>query len=336
MSHINGPDQGRVDTDLEFWIDSSSTYVGDDETGCQHCDVRDVVGSDDDAGLRRKLPVRQNGYVAGDVFWELGSQDAVCKDAPWASEHKILVMPRSFQHHRIQRWLKKHLVDQGYELSKNFQCPPSRCVHDRGPHSGDLHYINWISYRYTRHSGRGKEVMCRFCHGRNWVNTSVFFKHLFLAHGIMTQIRPGSLSGFTVETFKLTEWFTVNVQTVRSVEFTRNLMPFLEVYLVPVPRKSFSKVLSNGFRRTHVLCPNCSKWIRLGWCEYDEIIKQDCEDFDSFRNLNNENYARISYIQKRDRNSIEGLYENFFIHYIECDSARFQSRSLYVQVLDAS
>lgn len=317
--------------DVEYWIDSSSTYV-DDDTYCYASDIENAVSSDD-SGCKRKLPASSDPYAAHDVFWELGPRDSACKDAPPAKEHKMLVLPRSFQHHRIQRWLKKHIVDQGYELAKNFQCPPSRCINDLAPSWATLDDVNWISYRYTRQSADGKEVMCRFCHGRNWIRGSNFFKHLFLAHGIMTQIKPGSLSNFEEESFTIAGCFTVKVQTVRSVDFSRNLLPLLQVSLVPIPRKSFSKVLSNGFRRTHVLCPHCSKWIRLGWCEYDEIIKQDFEDFDSFRNLNNENYARISYVQKRDRSSIEGLYENYFMHYIECDFVRFQSKPLYVQIV---
>lgn len=327
---------------LEYWIDSSSTYVDDD-------DDDDVDDGDDDhtrqqectgggavdcSGclLKRKVPAGREGNKSQDVFLELGPRDSICKHSPLAQAHKVLIFPRSYQHHRIQKWLKKQILEQGFELKKNFQCPPSRCTDDP-LQTAALRDLNWISYRYMRLSSAGKQVMCRFCHGRNWVSTSNFFKHLFLAHGIMTQVRPSYASNFHVETFKITDYFTVNIQTIQSVEFTRNLLPFLEVSLVPIPEKKFSKVLNNGFRRTHVICPHCSRWIRLGWCEYDEIIKQDFEDFDSFRNFNIENYSKISYVQKRDRDSIEGLYENYFIHYIECDFTKFQSKYLYVQII---
>lgn len=323
-----------VARDLEGWIDNTASYVDDDKE-YDNSYAKEAVMDSDDSTTRRKVPAKRDVYAGQDVFWKLDPHFAVCKNTALVTEHKAPILPRSFQHHRIQTWLKKHILDQGFDLAKNFQCPPSRCAEDRfsaSPRAADDD-VNWISYRYMRHSAEGKEVLCRFCHGRNWIRAGNFFRHLFLAHGIMTQIKPGSLSGFAAETLSITDYFTVQIEVIRSVDFSRNLLPLLDVSLMPIPRKCFSKVLSNGFRRTHVLCPRCSRWIRLGWCEYDEIIRQDFEDFDSLRNLNRENYLRISYVQKRDRNSIEGLYENFFVHYIECDFARFQSKTLYVQVV---
>lgn len=318
-----------IASDLEYWIDSSSTYVDDDS----HLETDRDSGLDTlDCFSKRKLPANREASLSQDVFLELVPRDSLCKHSLLPRQHRVLVLPRSFQHHRIQKWLKSQILEQGFDLKKNFQCPPSRCSNDQS-HANACNDLNWISYRYMRVSSAGKQVMCRLCHGRNWISSCSFFKHLFLAHGIMTQVKSNYASNFQVETFKITDYFTVKVQTIQSVEFTRNLLPYLEVSLVPLPEKKFSKVLNNGFRRTHVVCPHCSKWIRLGWCEYDEIIRQDFEDFDSFRNLNIENYSKISYVQKRDRDSIEGLYENYFIHYIECDFTRFQSKYLYVQIV---
>lgn len=323
-----------IASELEFWIDSSTTYVGDDDDR-RHSDVdRVAVDDQESAGslVKRKLPVSGEVNKSHDVYLELSVRESVCKHSRLIQQHRALVLPRSFQHHRIQKWLKRQILEQGFELKKNFQCPPSRCSNDGPLQRVAQSNVDWVSYRYMRIGETGKQVLCRLCHGRNWVAGCRFFRHLFLAHGIMTQIRPNYAANFAVETLRISDYYAVQIQTIRSVEFTRNLAPFLEATLVPLPEKTFSKVLNNGFRRTHVICPHCFRWIRLGWCEYDEIIRQDYEDFDSFRNFNAENYAKMSYVQKRDRDAIEGLYENYFVHYVECDFARFQSRYLYVQV----
>lgn len=41
----------------------------------------------------------------------------------------------------------------------------------------------------------------------------------------------------------------------------------------------------------------------------------------------------MSYIQTRNREDIEGIYENYFTHYIQCDLATFRTKCLYVQVI---
>lgn len=81
--------------------------------------------------------------------------------------------------------------------------------------------------------------------------------------------------------------------------------------------------------------PHCENWIRLGWCEYDEIIRDSFQDFESLRNLNAD-YNGMSYIQTRNREDIEGIYENYFTHYIQCDLATFRTKCLYVQVITKS
>lgn len=352
--------------DLDYWIDSSTTCFtennsNDDEGDFKEpedrqtssltnifADTTNVSASSDSLNRKTSKTNYDKALIEdGDQYIELKNSssfyniNSACKHSTLTLSNKLLLLPRSFQHHKVQKWMKKQYLDQNYELKKNFQCPPSRCNincnYTEPPGVNDE--LNWISYRFMRHSTDStncKEVMCRFCHGRNWVKTANYFKHLVLAHGIMTQVKPEYLDSLTVREFEITDYFIVKMQTIYLNEFSRNLLPYLKVSFIPIPNRYYSKIINGGFRRTHVMCPKCSKWIRIGWCEHDEIIKEVYEDFDSFRNFNREDYSKISYIQKRDRSSIEGIYENYFTHYIECDFTKFQSKCLYVQVVNPS
>lgn len=351
--------------DLDYWIDSSTTCLtennSNDDGDIKEPEERQIssltkifadttnVSVSSDSLNRKKSTANHNNALINDSDQYIDlknpskfqNNDSACKHSTLTLSNRMLLLPRSFQHHKVQKWMKKQYLDQNYELKKNFQCPPSRCNSNYtfAELPGLNDDLNWISYRFMRYSSEiniSKEIMCRFCHGKNWVKTRGYFKHLVLAHGIMTQVRPEYLNSLTVREFEITDYFTVKMQTIYLNEFSRNLLPYLKVSFIPIPNRYYSKIINGGFRRTHVMCPKCSKWIRIGWCEHDEIIKEAYEDFDSFRNFNREDYSKISYIQKRDRSSIEGIYENYFTHYIECDFTKFQSKCLYVQVVNPS
>lgn len=253
--------------------------------------------------------------------------DPVCK-------HLVKIYhPRSFQHHVVTKQLKESYQDQ-FCLRKNFKCPKSACK-DNDRESTATTPLNWVSYRYLRTdlATGTRQVMCRFCRGKNWIRIDRYFQHLCFAHGIQTQIKPDRLSrwdsGIKVEIRDMGEFYTTRIQTIVT-PFNREHLKLLDVNLIPLPKNFFSTSLRGGIKRLHVQCRTCLHWIRLGYCEYDEIVKEEFEDYDSFTSNDLEN---MCYTQSRARQEIEGLYENYFAHYIDCNFLHFQSKCLYVQVI---
>ena len=306
----------------------------------------------------------RNSNDRGQQFVEFSGKLKSCKHDINANEtatekgKQLVFLPRGYQHHLMKKWMKARYIEQGYELKKNYQCPPSPCIYNKSFENLSFQQeINLISYRYMRYQKNSsneicstnnelKEVICRFCHGVNWVSCKNYFKHLFCAHGIMTEIKQNEFHWgiqnysnlIQVEEHKLNGFCTIYTQILRVYDFSRNILPYFSVSLIPLPTKFYSNTVNGGFKRIHVLCPNCSTWVRLGWCEHDDIMKEDeiyINNIDTIRNLSSDYdifSGTTSYIQTKDRTQIEGLYENYFSHYIGCDFSKFQNRCLYVQI----
>lgn len=263
-----------------------------------------------------------------------------------------LYLPRSFQHHKLTRMMRLSYESQSYEVKKNFKCPPSACILEshlesdtscnHSSSAGPIKRTDLINYRYLRSRDSRKEIMCRFCLGVNWVDSTIYFKHLFLAHGIITRLDNTTdwyhinQKKNNITTIKLEDYMTFYVQEVKSsaIQFTRNVLPHVVVRLLPIPSTYYSSIMGSGFRRTHVLCPNCNRYIRIGWCEHDEIIQRQYEDFESLNIQTFKEYSRISYIQTRNRQEIQGVYENYFVHYLECNFRDYDSTCLYIIFTD--
>ncbi|CCE65700.1 hypothetical protein TPHA_0M01250 [Tetrapisispora phaffii CBS 4417] len=268
----------------------------------------------------------------------------------------LIFLPRCFQHHQMKKWMKERYKDQGYSIKKNYKCPPSACERSTQPNAinnFNNNSYNMLSYRYLRYQSdnyqnnkRVKELLCRYCHGVNWLPCESYFKHLFYAHGIMSEINRYTYSDdccniLSIEKIRTSEFLTCFKQNLKIKEFSRNIFAIVETKLIPEPLKFYSSTINGGFKRMHALCPHCSTWIRLGWCEHDKIMNEEevyLKNVNTIRNLNNAYYdifndnSSLSFIQRRERNKIEGLYENYFRHYIECNYGRFQNRCLYIDI----
>lgn len=208
-------------------------------------------------------------------------------------------------------------------------------------HAPNTDYLrNLLTYRYMRVRKRDnkKQVMCRLCAGVNWIETRNYFKHMFLAHGLISRFNDTTKwyrqkrKNNTIIKEKIETYFTIFIESIKSpdIKFCRDILPLIQIDSIPLPIRYYSDLRSSGFRRTHVMCPSCKRYIRIGWCEHDEIIKRQYEDFESLNIATFKDYSRLSYVQTRKRGDIEGIYENYFVHYVECNFSNYDSTCLYV------
>ncbi|CCD22907.1 Ecm8p NDAI_0A07530 [Naumovozyma dairenensis CBS 421] len=340
-------------SNIDFWIDTNSTELREESKSTlslfslnkSFLDITNI--SNGAETLRRKTPKKalkkkeeNNSQLIqreDSRYIQLRKVDTTCKDSTICSKNCLVYLPRTFQHHKIHKLVKQRQFELGYSLRKNIQCPLSACsnVKESSALANNKYEsaLNWVSYKYIRSKEGKKDVMCRFCLGSNWIEGVHFFRHLFLAHGIITEINQEGKAKLPYKLInkEINQNTTLYIEQLNIPKFSRTLLPFLSVSFIPMPFKYYSRRLNGGFRRTHVLCPSCSNWVHLGWFEHDEIIKEGYQNFDSIRNFNID-YQNISYIQERDRRLIEGLYENYFIHYIHCGLSRLSSKCMFVEI----
>ncbi|CAI4059742.1 hypothetical protein SUVZ_04G2890 [Saccharomyces uvarum] len=334
---------------VDFWIDSNVEFTQykrpDSSTSTLTRVLTDTTNISNNSGSLKRKTIKQKKFSQRKIFnnseyfdFDKGSSD--CKHVLKSISKQLIFLPRCFQHHSIRGWMKDRYSEFGYKIKRNQHCPPSACAqtlyNTNRCNSGlftpsDLDSL--IIYKFMRYSDNKKELMCRFCQGSNWVIAENYLKHLFFAHGISSEFKPHTLYQFESKLLKI-QGKNVNfkIQVSKEAQFSKKILSSLVVSVIPSPLAYYTQTLNGGFRRIHVKCPCCESWIRLGWCEYDEIIKDSFQDFESLRNLNAD-YDGMSYIQTRNREEIEGIYENYFTHYIQCDLTRFRTKCLYVQVI---
>lgn len=327
--------------ELDNWIENSSTIFGgrselDSLRSLELLTFSDDEDGDDDSGGPRRF---RKSYEA--VFEEIDPYAMQCKHFRMS---KKLYTPRTFQHHRLTKIMRANYELQGYDVKKNYQCPKSACQQDQDPSSPapcgnrfeDLNNLAIYRYMRVRKKDGAKQVMCRLCSGVNWIDTCDYFKHLFLAHGLISKFNRSTAWYKKSEELILKEtienYYTVFIESTSAVKFCRNVFPLISLESIPLPIKYYSDLMSSGFRRTHVLCTSCRRYIRIGWCEHDEIIRRQYEDFESLNIATFKEYARLSYVQTRKREEVEGIYENYFVHYVDCNFSKYDSSCLYVTI----
>ena len=298
-------------------FDMLSKLFADRTNTVNHYPSNEITG---DKKRKRGESTEENlvaGKLAGAIQQSLidlkdESIKSICKHGvEGLKDSKLAIFPRSFQHHTINRWLRDQYSFQNSKVFKNKNCAQSPC----GTVVPGNKSRSWIDYKYIKISlidEANNEILCRFCYGKNWVKCTNFFRHLFLSHGILTKLeasRDGNDPNIPLDMPKVFK----NWQNI-AFEF------------IPVPKLYFCMKFSTGFRRTHVQCPNCNKWIRLSWCEYDEILLE--EDTHSATVTNSNDFdvtysTKRVYVQNRDRSLVDGFYENYFSHYVRCDREKY-------------
>ncbi|AJP83221.1 Ecm8p [Saccharomyces cerevisiae YJM1418] len=336
---------------VDFWIDSNAEFTQskrpDSSTSTLSRVLTDTTNVSNNSGSLKRKTIKNKIFPQRKIFndseyFDFGKANTDCKHVFKSISKQLIFLPRCFQHHSIRGWMKDRYSEFGYKIKRNQNCPPSACVQalyntsrSNTEESNPNNLDSLIMYKYMRYSETKKELMCRFCQGNNWILAENYLKHLFFAHGILSEFKPHTLYHFESKLLKIQGKLNFKIQVLKEPEFSKKILNSLTVSIIPSPLAYYTQTLNGGFRRIHVKCPHCENWIRLGWCEYDEIIRDSFQDFESLRNLNAD-YNGMSYIQTRNREDIEGIYENYFTHYIQCDLAMFRTKCLYVQVITKS
>ncbi|CDR47620.1 CYFA0S35e00122g1_1 [Cyberlindnera fabianii] len=148
-------------------------------------------------------------------------------------------LPRTFQHHKINKYSVRR--DANHVYLRNRSCSEPPCCLSSGPQhhiSKGVVQVPWeesdhlenfleIDYlRYPKKEHTSMEVLCRFCRGMNWIPKKQYMTHLSLCHGILKS--------------------------------RGDKLPFL----LPYPTSMF-EVKQGVFRDLTIECPICNRWIRL-------------------------------------------------------------------------
>lgn len=221
---------------------------------------------------------------------------------------------RLLQNHIIYKWEKKRYESFGYTIYKNFECPSSN-VSELNSFNED-NYENKkkiiLSYRYIRYKDNGivKEIMCRYCYGKNWILREKYFEHLFWAHGVITYFNTNMIS----QDYLKHETYSIegNKDQIKRVIVTQKLLislgglndGFCQIIqalcaeLIPMPDTyknivTITELGSVSLQQVQVVCKTCNMEINL---------------LDSTKTGKN-----LSGLHDK----LEGLYENYMVHYVE-------------------
>lgn len=225
------------------------------------CDITNVTNNDSDKSKSNidtinelfkqcvNISPRQDANILNSTYNFSCDNSIYCKDnlSVIQNKHNKLLLPRVFQHHDIPEWLKTRYleIDPKFEIfiNSNFKTSPCNSIRHQIDMQDDYCHIDnfddstWIDFKYGRIMNGDKEILCRFCYGKNWINEDYIYEHLFGSHGIVT-------------------YFS---------EDDSNLMK-INIRLLPLPINY--KIERNcsymSTQKTKVLCGTCQKWIELG------------------------------------------------------------------------
>ncbi|CAB4256845.1 Ecm8p KABA2_12S00462 [Maudiozyma barnettii] len=208
-----------------------------------------------------------------------------CKDNSQTikKENKVY-LPRVFQHHDLPDWLIQRYKDKDrcdIFINCNFNGSPCNTIRgaycDAEEENIVINKSQWIEFKYCRKYNSINQILCRFCYGKNWIEESFIYEHLFGSHGIVTNNNSSS-----------------NKIRIR-------LLPLPQKYQInEISNKTKTKTKTKNIK-IQVLCKECEKWIKL--------------------NSSNSSSSTKETIEYRQLHGIRGFYENYFRHYISCNSS---------------
>ncbi|ODV96667.1 hypothetical protein PACTADRAFT_1255 [Pachysolen tannophilus NRRL Y-2460] len=193
----------------------------------------------------------------------LGEQSGRIRYISFSEITDFRLLPRHFQHHNLTDDYKSNFVHE-FEFFTHDSCPnsPSEDI-ILEQLEGQKCFEIFTKFKFFRQNlnQRGKiEFLCRFCPAKRWFDIENLYSHLSKAHGIFCE---GN-----------------------------------QLKLLPSPSHLFELNTRKCFR-THVKCPCCCSWVRLGHPEYI-----------------NHNEDETGYEKP------EGLFVNYFNHLARCSNKR--------------
>lgn len=135
------------------------------------------------------------------------------------------------------------------------------------------HLLNLITWRYSRRLTYLKkstkftkevyeetEYMCRMCKGKNWINNTVYFKHLFEEHGITTSLKIKTPFHHSIDIDS-----TVMIDCIQKFHLNRDILQYIRVRLLPLPLRMFVDFKKNQTdARYFMQCGVCYKYVKSG------------------------------------------------------------------------
>ncbi|KKA02993.1 hypothetical protein D499_0D00410 [Hanseniaspora uvarum DSM 2768] len=102
--------------------------------------------------------------------------------------------------------------------------------------------------------------MCRMCKGKNWINNTVYFKHLFEEHGITTSLKIKTPFHHSIDIDS-----TVMIDCIQKFHLNRDILQYIRVRLLPLPLRMFVDFKKNQTdARYFMQCGVCYKYVKSG------------------------------------------------------------------------
>ena len=141
-------------------------------------------------------PNKQNSNLWDTTTYTFNCDNSIyCKDnlSVIQNRQNKLLLPRVFQHHDIPDWLRTRYleIDPQFEIFMNSNYKKSPCnsmrqqIDTQGDicsHNDKFDDSNWIDFKYGRIMNGNKEILCRFCYGKNWINENYIYEPVSYTH----------------------------------------------------------------------------------------------------------------------------------------------------------
>lgn len=114
--------------------------------------------------------------------------------------------------------------------------------------------------KFTRETYEETEYMCRLCKGKNWINNTLYFKHLFEEHGITTSLKNKTPIQHSIDIDS-----TLMIDCIQKRHINRDMLKYVWVRLMPLPLRMFV-----DFKRDHtdaryfLQCGICYRYMQSG------------------------------------------------------------------------
>ncbi|SGZ41309.1 uncharacterized protein HGUI_03509 [Hanseniaspora guilliermondii] len=114
--------------------------------------------------------------------------------------------------------------------------------------------------KFTKETYEETEYMCRLCKGKNWINNTLYFKHLFEEHGITTSLKNKTPAQHSIDIDS-----TIMIDCIQKKYINRDLLKYVRVKLLPLPLRMFVDFKKNHTDARYFLqCGICFKYIKSG------------------------------------------------------------------------
>lgn len=114
--------------------------------------------------------------------------------------------------------------------------------------------------KFTKETYEETEYMCRLCKGKNWINNTLYFKHLFEEHGITTSLKSKTPVQHSIDID-----CTLMIDCIQKKHINRDMLKYVRVKLLPLPLRMFVDFKKDHTNARYFLqCGICYRYIQSG------------------------------------------------------------------------